>query len=128
MKKQILVLSILTYAVLVIEANAQRANVGAHFYFELDGVNSGFLRSVDGGAVSAPVIEDSPAGNETGKHLGQPVYEPFRVRYDFAAANGAVSDWISAAWNRDFQRKNGVIITTDYDLRARFRREFSNAL
>ena len=52
-----------------------------NFQLKLDGVETGFLKSVDGGAISAEVInEPADSSNLVKKHLGPPRYEPFSIQ------------------------------------------------
>ena len=44
-----------------------------NFFFELDGVKCGFIKSVEGGGVSAEVINEPVGPNYyVKKHIGQP--------------------------------------------------------
>lgn len=128
MKKPITVLALLTYAALVLEANAQRAYVGSSFHLNLGGLEAGYLKSVEGGAITAEVIEEPLPGSFTSKRPGEPRFEPFRIQFGLGAIHPSVSDWISASWNQDNQRKDGSIIAADFQQVARSRREFFGAV
>jgi hypothetical protein len=105
-----------------------RSYVAGNFAFNLEGVKTGFLRSVDGGAISAEVIPEHVAGTTlVAKHIGQPKYEDFELQLGFSMAP-EIYDWISASWNSNFARKNGAIVAADYKLDAKSEREFFNAL
>jgi hypothetical protein len=94
----------------------------------LDGVNCGFVRSVDGGAISAEVVHE-PAGPNyfVKKHIGQPKYGEFAVQVGFGMAK-PLYDWIQQSWGMKYQRKNGSVVAMDYQLQARSERQFFNAL
>ena len=94
----------------------------------LDGVNCGFLKSVDGGAISAEVINE-PAGPSyfVKKHIGQPRYQEFEVQVGLNA-NKALYDWIAQSWVMKYQRKSGSIVAMDYQLNAKSQRQFTSAL
>lgn len=38
------------------------------------------------------------------------------------------SDWISASWKQNYQRKAGAVVATDYNYNAKSQRQFTNAL
>jgi phage tail-like protein len=105
-----------------------RSYVSGNFFFQIDGVKCGFIKSVDGGAISAEVINE-PVGPMyfVKKHIGQPKYEDFTLQIGFSMSK-AVYDWIAASWQMNYQRKNGAIIACDYKLDAKSQREFFNAL
>jgi phage tail-like protein len=105
-----------------------RSYVAGNFQFVLDGVKTGFLKSVEGGGPVAEVISE-PQGSSPyfKKHIGPVGYEPFALRFALSIAND-VYDWINASWTGNYQRKNGAIVTTDQELTAVSQREFFNAL
>jgi phage tail-like protein len=105
-----------------------RSYVSGNFFFQIDGVKCGFIKSVDGGAITAEVINE-PSGPSyfVKKHIGTPKYEDFTLQIGFSMSK-AVYDWIAASWAMNYQRKNGAIIACDYKLDAKSQREFFNAL
>ena len=105
-----------------------RSYVSGNFFFQIDGVKCGFIKSVDGGAISAEVVNE-PVGPMyfVKKHIGTPKYEDFTMQIGFSMSK-AVYDWIAASWQMNYQRKNGAIIACDYKLDAKSQREFFNAL
>lgn len=105
-----------------------RPYVAGNFAFTLDGLNCGFIKSVDGGAITAEVIKETvgPA-YFVKKHIGPPRYEDFAIETGWWM-NSAVYDWIQASLNMHYARKNGSIVAYDFNLEARSEREFFNAL
>lgn len=105
-----------------------RSYVSGNYFLNLDGVKVGFLKSVDGGAISAQVIEQ-PLGSlyYVKKHIGTPKYEDFTMQLGFALSR-SVYDWIAASWQSNYMRKNGSIVATDFKLDATSERQFFNAL
>lgn len=95
---------------------------------ELDGNKVGFVRSVNGGAITAEVIQEQ-AGPEpyVRKHIGAPEYEDIEMQIGFGMSK-PIYDWIQASWGMDYQRKNGVILAADFDYNIKERREFFDAL
>ena len=107
-----------------------RTYVTGNLFLTLDGVKCGFVKSVDGGGISAEVINES-AGPAyfTRKHIGQPKYEDFTMQVGFGMTKG-VYEWISQTWNWQIPipSKNGSIISADYSLNAKSEQQFFNAL
>jgi len=93
----------------------------------LDAVVVGPLRSVDGGGAVAEVITEAVGpGTIAKKHIGQVKYEDISIRTGLNSK--PVIDWIAATWKQNYQRKNGSILGTDYNLTVRSERQFFNAL
>lgn len=105
-----------------------RSYIAGKFALELEGVSAGFLKSVQGGGISADVITE-PSGPEyfARKHIGQPKYEEFELQLGFNLGAG-LYDWIAASWTGNYQRKSGRVIAANYNLESESEREFSNAL
>ena len=98
--------------------------VAGTFQQVLDGVNTGFLRSVEGGAATAEVISEVVGTSYFAKkHLGQIRYDPFGLRFGLAMSTD-VYDWINASWSGNYQRKDGAIVAADHQLTAVSQREF----
>jgi phage tail-like protein len=105
-----------------------RSYVAGNFFFQMDGVKCGFIKSMDGGAITAEVINEAAGPNYyVKKHIGTPKYEDFTMQIGFSMSK-AVYDWIAASWAMNYQRKNGAIVACDYKLDAKSQREFFNAL
>jgi phage tail-like protein len=105
-----------------------RSYVAGNFLFNLDGVKCGFVRSVDGGGISADVVEEKgKPGSVTKKHIGQPKYEDIELTIGFAMAQ-TIYDWIAASWKQSYARKDGSIVATDATFQARSERQFFKAL
>jgi tail tube protein gp19 len=105
-----------------------RSYVAGTFQLKLDGVESGFVKSVDGGAITAEVINEAVGPTPyVKKHIGPPRYEDFTIEIGLWMAR-AVYEWIQASLKMNYQRKNGSIVAYDYNLDARSEREFFNAL
>src|SRR5262245_47013316 len=105
-----------------------RSYVAGTFQLKLDGVEAGFIKSVDGGAITAEVINEGAGPTPyVKKHVGPPRYEDFTIEIGLWMGH-AVYDWIQASWKMNYQRKNGSIVAYDNNLEARSEREFYNAL
>ena len=105
-----------------------RSYVAGNFFFNLEGVKAGFLKSVEGGGVTADVIsETGGATYYVKKHIGTPKYEDFTMQLGFNLSR-AVYDWIAASWRGNFQRRNGSVISADFKGDAISERQFFNSL
>lgn len=109
-------------------AGATRSYVAGNFQLKLDGVEAGFVKSVDGGAISAEVINE-PVGSSyyAKKHIGPPRYEDFTIEIGWWMGK-VVYEWIQNSLKMSYARKNGSVVAYDYNLEARSEREFFNAL
>jgi len=107
---------------------ASRSYVAGNFLLKLDGQDAGFIKSIDGGAIYADVINE-PAGPSSfvKKHVGPPQYEEFAIQIGWWMAK-SVYDWVEASWQMNYARKNGSVTNYDVNLQARSEREFFNAL
>jgi hypothetical protein len=109
-------------------APPERSYVSGNFMMTLDGKNVGFVKSVDGGAITAEVIQEpSGPGYFAKKHIGQPKYEEFAVQMGFSMTK-PVYEWIASSWTMKSERKNGSFIAADFKLQAESERQFLNAL
>jgi hypothetical protein len=109
-------------------AERQRSYVSGNFFLTLNGVKTGVIKSVDGGGISAEVINEPQGPNYfTKKRIGQPKYEDFAIQVGFS--NGKqLYDWIQQTWNMARPRVSGSIISADYNWDAKSERQFTNAL
>jgi hypothetical protein len=95
---------------------------------ELDGSKISFLKSAEGGMASADVIEEAP-GN-TGiinKHLGPHKFEAISVSTGLSLASGFY-EWIKLSLDRKYKRKDGAVVTADFNYSVKDRLHFHQAL
>jgi phage tail-like protein len=105
-----------------------RSYVGSYYQLDLDGINVGFVKSVEGGAVSAEVISQPIASQFFRKKtIGTPKYEPFTLEFDFGA-DAALFEWIGSAWKGNAIQRSGAIILADFNYKELSATEFFNAL
>jgi hypothetical protein len=133
LKKELFIFTIVALTLLcslspAAAAEPLRSYVTGNLFLTLDGVKCGFLKSVDGGGISAEVITD-PLGPSyfTKKHIGQPKYEAFEMQVGFSMTK-VVYEWINQTWSWNIPRKSGGIISADYNLNAKSERQFTRAL
>ena len=97
-------------------------------FLELEGVNCGIVKSVDGGAISAEVVVERTGGELFDrKHIGPPRYEEFVLQLGLSMGP-PVYDWIAAMWSGQPVRKSGAIVAADASMVARSRHELREAL
>jgi phage tail-like protein len=107
---------------------ANRSFVSGRFYFTLDGAKCGWVKSVEGGAITADVIEEKLGPSYfTKKHLGNVKYEDIKMEVGMSMTQN-VYKWIESSWNQDYQRRSGSIIATDHNLKSQTERHFYQAL
>ena len=105
-----------------------RAFVGGSSALELDGQFIDFLKSAEGGFPKADVIQEPIGPNYiVKKHVGQPKYQDIAIQSDPAMPK-PLFDWIAAALAMTYARKNGAIITADFNRVEQSRLQFNNAL
>ncbi|HTO96111.1 MAG TPA: hypothetical protein VMK66_03620 [Myxococcales bacterium] len=106
-----------------------RSYVSGSYGLILEGKPAGFLKSVNGGAISAEVInEKNGPGDLFGrKHIGGPIYEDFSVDFGFSM-DPSLYQWIADNWAMKWTRKSGAIVAYDFDLQAKVEREFFDAV
>jgi phage tail-like protein len=98
------------------------------FALELDGTMCGFLKSVEGGAISAEVIVEA-LGTSTfpKKHIGPPKYEELVLGLDLSL-DKLVYQWLADTLAGKHVRRDGSITATDSRLKAVSERQFFDAL
>jgi hypothetical protein len=103
-------------------------SVGGRFALELDGAASGFVKSVEGGDISAEVVAE-PVGPQpfAKKHLGNVKYEELTLGVELGMT-ADVYEWIAGSWAGKPNRRNGAIVEADANLDVKRRREFHDAL
>ena len=96
---------------------------------EIDGVNVGALASATGGDIEYDVLADAVAAGENvpHKHLGQPKYEDFTIQIG-SGMRKDMMQWITDSMDKGSVRKNGAIVTADFNFNEKARREFTDAL
>lgn len=96
------------------------------FYLELDGIPCGFLRSVDGGSVSAEVIAEPGGQHFVKKHLGRVAPEPIVLRFALGL-EPTVYEWIAEFCDGKLWRRSGSIVFADATLTSRKTLTFEEA-
>jgi hypothetical protein len=82
---------------------------------------------VEGGGVSADVVTEKTGPDHISKkHLSGVRYEDISI--DAGLDSKPLIDWIAASWKGNYQRKNGSVLSLDYNYTIRGEREFAEAL
>ena len=111
-----------------IQAIQERTFVSGNYYFMLGSDKCGYLKSVDGGAISGEIVNE-PAGQTyfVKKHIGQPKYEDISVQFGFSMGT-PVFKWIAESWNGNYEKKSGKVITLDHQFAPKSEKQFTNAV
>lgn len=105
-----------------------RTYTSGRFAFELDGVLLDLVKSVEGGFARADVVQEKLGPAQIAKkHLANLKYTDIVMQCD-PGMPGPLLNWVTASLAMTYARKNGAIITADFDMKERSRLEFSNAL
>jgi hypothetical protein len=108
------------------EAAGQRTFATGNFLLELDGQIVETLRSSEGGFPKADVISE-PTTPVAKKHIGPLRFENITIDCDPIMPK-PLFDWVNSALNMTPARKNGAIITADFNRKEQSRLQFNNAL
>lgn len=103
----------------------RRAYAAGKYALDLDGEMTGWLYSVEGGHATSDVVTGGPRG-ET-KHSAGVKYEDIVLACGTGMSK-AFYEWMMACADRRYIRKNGAIVTCDYNYKELSRLEFNNAL
>lgn len=119
---------VLAVSCLTLAMPQDRSYVSGNSFMNLGNVRCGFLKSVEGGAIGAEVINE-PAGPSAfvKKHIGQPKYQQFTLQVGFSM-DKSLYEWIAQSWRMKSERKDGSIVALDYNLTPKSERQFLQAL
>ena len=106
----------------------KRGYTAGKFAFEFGGAAAEWVHSAEGGHATADVVtEKMGADHLSKKHLGNIKYEDLSVAVG-AGMSKAFYSWIAASWQANYQRKNGTLLTADFNNNPIKKLEFFNAL
>jgi hypothetical protein len=106
-------------------AQDKRAYVAGRYALILDGTACAWIESFEGGNATAGVISEQ--GNLPKKHLGQVQYEPIKLAFQYPLPK-PVQDWINDALSAKGTRKNGAIVSCDFQMKSKEMLEFNQGL
>lgn len=114
-----------TVAQAAVDARAYSSETVA---LELDGQFVDFLKSADGGFAKGDVVVQSLGTSLfPSKHLASIKYQDIAIQCNPVMPK-PLFDWIAAELNGSHVRKNGAIVTADFNRVERSRLQFNNAL
>jgi hypothetical protein len=108
------------------EAALQRNYAAGGFLLDLDGQIVETLYAAEGGFPKADVIAE-PTAPFTKKHIGQPKFGEIAIECDPIMPK-PLFDWVNSALNMTPIRKNGAIVTADFNRKEQSRLQFNNAV
>jgi len=105
------------------------AYAAAHFGLQLDGSEDvGLVKSIEGGGVKTDLIKYQNGGEHpTFLRMGRPKYEDIKLQVGMSMSKG-LYDWMESFFRGVPLRKTGSIIAADFNMRARARRNFDQAM
>jgi hypothetical protein len=108
---------------------SKRSFTAGHFHLLLDGSNEfGFVKSAEGGFVKGNVVTEQIGPDQhTFKHISTLEIEPISMQIGMAMT-ASVFDWVKASWDKEYARKNGVVVHTDFNGVPMYEQEFTDAL
>ena len=106
-----------------------RPFVGRYFALTLDGYEpAGYLKAIEGGGIKGELLTQQVGGMPYRvKHINNPTVEPITVQVPFSMSS-SFYDWVAKSWKGECERRNGSIITYDFDFNAMHELSFTEAL
>ena len=105
----------------------KRAYTAGKFALELDGVSCGKFGGLDGGQRRLVVAEDGLGPDYyPRKHIGGVKYEDFTLQCG-AGMSKAFYNWMKDSFDKGAIRKNGSIVSADFDYKEKKSARLSNA-
>ena len=105
-----------------------RTYAGGRYLLELDGADAGAIASAEGGYATSDVVEEKLGpGVLIRKHLAGVKYEDITIECGAGMAS-AFYKWLSDTLDLKIVRKDGALVTTDYNFREVSRLNFFHAL
>lgn len=112
-------------------ATNTRTHGAGKFGLDIDGVNAGWIKSVEGGAATAEVVSEKMGSDHLArKHIGPVKYEDISFQCGTGMTK-ALYEWIKTGFDQTSGqrgRKNGAILFGDYDGNEYSRLTFQHAL
>jgi phage tail-like protein len=106
----------------------RRGYAAGKYALELDGIMAGWLYSVEGGHATSDVVNEKIGPNNLRKKpIGNVKYEDITLACGTGMSK-AFYEWIKAAIGHQSLRKNGAIVTSDYNYKEISRIEWNDAL
>lgn len=105
-----------------------QSSASGEYFVTLDGSPGGLAKAIEGGAITAELIQEPAAPNAfIKKHVGAPKFENFRMSVGFDMGD-KVYDWIARSWSLPAPRVNGSLTALDRKRQPISDRQFFNAI
>jgi len=106
----------------------KRGYVAGKYGIELEGIVAGWVSSVEGGHATSDVVSEKVGSDHiVKKHIAGVKYEDITVNCG-TGMSSKFYDWIKASFDHNYTRKDGAIITADYNYKEYTRLNFFKAL
>jgi len=105
-----------------------RGYIAGKYGVELDGIMAGWVSSAEGGHATSDVVNEKVGADHIiKKHIAGVKYEDISISCGTGMSQ-KFYEWIKASFDHNYTRKNGAIITADYNYKELARLNFFNAL
>src|SRR5262249_54295271 len=105
-----------------------RAYVAGKYIVELDKVAAGWVQSVEGGYAYSEVVDEKIGFDHVvHKHIAGVKYEDITISCGTGMTK-AFYDWVKATFGHKYNRKDGAIVTADFNHNEISRMTFYHAL
>jgi len=99
----------------------KRGYVAGKYGIELDGIMAGWVQSVEGGHATSDVVSEKLGPDHiVHKHIAGVKYEDITINCGTGMSKGFY-EWIKASFDHNYSRKNGAVITADYNYKEHSR-------
>ena len=108
--------------------STKRAYTAGKYALELDGIEAGWIQSAEGGHATSDVVVEKVGNDQYArKHIAGVKYEDITVNCGTGMSKGFYQ-WVKDSFDLKYSRKNGAIISADYNGKEHSRLTFQNAL
>ena len=106
----------------------KRGYVAGKYGIELDGIMAGWIQSGEGGQATSDVVSEKIGPDHIiHKHIAGVKYEDITINCGTGMSKGFY-EWIKASFDHNYGRKNGALITADYNYKEHSRLTWFNGL
>jgi phage tail-like protein len=107
---------------------SQRGYVAGKYGIELQGITAGWVSSVEGGHATSDVVSEKVGADHiVKKHIAGVKYEDISVSCGTGMSK-AFYEWLKASFDHNYQRKDGAVISADFNYKELSRLNFYHAL
>ncbi len=103
----------------------RRGYAAGKYGIEIDGIMAGWVESVEGGHATSDVVNEKIGAGSIQKHVAG--YEDITVNCGTGMSK-AFYEWIKAAFDGRYERKNGAIVLCDFNYKEVSRTEWTGGI